>query len=134
MGECVEYYYLWKKSERYDYFSQQTRLGRRKYGPSGTTYVWRAPSRAWGRGLGVLGSTSRLRQLTAAPHVPSFHRDADQDLDGSDPDGLARSRSSPPLPPATDGLNPEQDPLARMPIGNWGEGPCLWANTCASEH
>ncbi|XP_054943075.1 mesoderm induction early response protein 2 isoform X2 [Physeter macrocephalus] len=35
VGECVEYYYLWKKSERYDYFSQQTRLGRRKYGPSG---------------------------------------------------------------------------------------------------
>lgn len=39
VGECVEYYYLWKKSERYDYFSQQTRLGRRKYGPSGTTCV-----------------------------------------------------------------------------------------------
>ncbi|XP_058393744.1 mesoderm induction early response protein 2 isoform X1 [Diceros bicornis minor] len=37
VGECVEYYYLWKKSERYDYFSQQTRLGRRKYGPSGAT-------------------------------------------------------------------------------------------------
>lgn len=39
VGECVEYYYLWKKSERYDYFSQQTRLGRRKYGPSGATCV-----------------------------------------------------------------------------------------------
>ncbi|XP_026904908.1 mesoderm induction early response protein 2 isoform X1 [Acinonyx jubatus] len=39
VGECVEYYYLWKKSERYDYFSQQTRLGRRKYGPSGATDV-----------------------------------------------------------------------------------------------
>lgn len=38
VSECVEYYYLWKKSERYDYFSQQTRLGRRKYGPSGPTY------------------------------------------------------------------------------------------------
>ncbi|XP_040846375.1 mesoderm induction early response protein 2 isoform X2 [Ochotona curzoniae] len=37
VGECVEYYYLWKKSERYDYFTQQTRLGRRKYVPSGTT-------------------------------------------------------------------------------------------------
>ncbi|XP_076977555.1 mesoderm induction early response protein 2 isoform X2 [Tamandua tetradactyla] len=37
VGECVEYYYLWKKSERYDYFTQQTRLGRRKYIPSGTT-------------------------------------------------------------------------------------------------
>ncbi|XP_024595910.1 mesoderm induction early response protein 2 isoform X2 [Neophocaena asiaeorientalis asiaeorientalis] len=79
VGECVEYYYLWKKSERYDYFSQQTRLGRRKYGPSGTT-------------------------------------DADQDLDGGDPDGPGRPRSSPPLPlPATaDGLGPERDPMARM--------------------
>ncbi|EHB03932.1 Mesoderm induction early response protein 2, partial [Heterocephalus glaber] len=56
VGECVEYYYLWKKSERYDYFAQQTRLGRRKYVPSGTT-------------------------------------DVDQDLDGSDPDGPARSRA-----------------------------------------
>ncbi|XP_030074534.1 mesoderm induction early response protein 2 isoform X2 [Microcaecilia unicolor] len=31
VGECVEYYYMWKKSERYDYFTQQTRFGRRKY-------------------------------------------------------------------------------------------------------
>ncbi|XP_031205268.1 mesoderm induction early response protein 2 isoform X10 [Mastomys coucha] len=37
VGECVEYYYLWKKSERYDYFAQQTRLGRRKFVSSGTT-------------------------------------------------------------------------------------------------
>ncbi|XP_023588917.1 mesoderm induction early response protein 2 [Trichechus manatus latirostris] len=36
VGECVEYYYLWKKSERFDYFTQQTRLGRRKYVSSGT--------------------------------------------------------------------------------------------------
>lgn len=27
----MEYYYMWKKSERYDYFTQQTRLGRKKY-------------------------------------------------------------------------------------------------------
>nr|KAF6401775.1 MIER family member 2 [Rousettus aegyptiacus] len=77
VGECVEYYYLWKKSERYDCFSQQTRLGRRKYGPAGPT-------------------------------------DTDQDLDGSDHDGPGRPRSSPPLPPATDGLGPEEDPLPRM--------------------
>ncbi|XP_074834484.1 mesoderm induction early response protein 2 isoform X1 [Carettochelys insculpta] len=31
VGECVEYYYMWKKSERYDYFTQQTRFGRKKY-------------------------------------------------------------------------------------------------------
>ncbi|XP_074834488.1 mesoderm induction early response protein 2 isoform X4 [Carettochelys insculpta] len=30
VGECVEYYYMWKKSERYDYFTQQTRFGRKK--------------------------------------------------------------------------------------------------------
>ncbi|XP_075062454.1 mesoderm induction early response protein 2-like [Mixophyes fleayi] len=29
VGECVQYYYAWKKSERYDHFTQ-SRLGRRK--------------------------------------------------------------------------------------------------------
>ncbi|XP_008835447.1 mesoderm induction early response protein 2 isoform X2 [Nannospalax galili] len=65
VGECVEYYYLWKKSERYDYFAQQTRLGRRKFVSSGTT-------------------------------------DADQDLDGLEPDGPAQ-------------LQPEQEPEAEVP-------------------
>uniref|UniRef100_A0A668TYJ3 Uncharacterized protein n=1 Tax=Oreochromis aureus TaxID=47969 RepID=A0A668TYJ3_OREAU len=32
VGECVEYYYMWKKSERHKYFIQQaTRLSRKKY-------------------------------------------------------------------------------------------------------
>lgn len=32
VGECVEYYYLWKKSDRHEYFTQQTtKLGRKKY-------------------------------------------------------------------------------------------------------
>ncbi|KAJ8419031.1 hypothetical protein AAFF_G00005300 [Aldrovandia affinis] len=32
VGECVEYYYMWKKSERHEYFTQQTtKLGRKKY-------------------------------------------------------------------------------------------------------
>ncbi|XP_071583538.1 mesoderm induction early response protein 2 isoform X1 [Heliangelus exortis] len=41
VGECVEYYYMWKKSERYDYFTQQTRLGRKKYvlHPGATDYT-----------------------------------------------------------------------------------------------
>ena len=49
--------------------------------------------------------------------LPSFLRDTDQDLDSSDPDGLTRPRSSPPLPPATDSLGPEQDPVAQMHMG-----------------
>lgn len=41
VGECVEYYYMWKKSERYEYFTQQTRLGRKKYvlHPGATDYA-----------------------------------------------------------------------------------------------
>ncbi|XP_037105043.1 mesoderm induction early response protein 2 isoform X1 [Syngnathus acus] len=32
VGECVEYYYRWKKSERHDYFTQQAcRITRKKY-------------------------------------------------------------------------------------------------------
>lgn len=82
-----------------------------------------------GPGVGTTGSPREHLPPEAAvslqpPMVPSFHRDTDQDLDGSDPDGLARPRSSPPLPPAADGLSLEQDPLARMHIGkNMGRAP-----------
>ncbi|XP_055514880.1 mesoderm induction early response protein 2-like isoform X1 [Leucoraja erinacea] len=31
VGECVAYYYMWKKSDRYDYFAQQTKFGKKKY-------------------------------------------------------------------------------------------------------
>ncbi|KAK5870206.1 hypothetical protein PBY51_024860 [Eleginops maclovinus] len=32
VGECVQYYYMWKKSERHEYFTQQTtRLSRKKF-------------------------------------------------------------------------------------------------------
>uniref|UniRef100_A0A8C1JYF9 Mesoderm induction early response 1, family member 2 n=1 Tax=Cyprinus carpio TaxID=7962 RepID=A0A8C1JYF9_CYPCA len=39
VGECIEYYYMWKKSERHEYFTQQaTKLGRKKCNlPSGNT-------------------------------------------------------------------------------------------------
>lgn len=57
VGECVEYYYLWKKSERYDYFAQQTRLGRRKFVSSGITCVLMLAIGQGGCG-GVWGSPS----------------------------------------------------------------------------
>ena len=108
MGECVEYYYLWKKSERYDYFSQQTRLGRRKYGPSGNTCV-----------PGAHGCWEGTGPEAAPALTPSPRRDADQDLEGSDPDGSGRPRSSPhlPLPAAAHGPGPEHDRLAQMHTG-----------------
>ncbi|XP_018609339.1 mesoderm induction early response protein 1-like [Scleropages formosus] len=41
VGECVAFYYMWKKSERYDFFAQQTRIGKRKYNlhPGVTDYM-----------------------------------------------------------------------------------------------
>lgn len=121
VGECVEYYYLWKKSERYDYFAQQTRLGRRKYVPSGTTCVQRSPAVTMGghpAGGGHAGAWAAPpgwgRPSSLLPlMVPSPHRDADQDLDGSDPDGPGRPR-------------PEQDALTGMRTGEAGECLLPW--------
>ncbi|KAI1904621.1 hypothetical protein AGOR_G00007580 [Albula goreensis] len=31
VAECVAFYYIWKKSERFDYFVQQNRFGKKKY-------------------------------------------------------------------------------------------------------
>ena len=31
VGEIVQFYYLWKKTERHDAFVTQTKLGRKKY-------------------------------------------------------------------------------------------------------
>ncbi|XP_027715859.1 mesoderm induction early response protein 2 isoform X5 [Vombatus ursinus] len=78
VGECVEYYYMWKKSDRYDYFTQQTRFGRKKYVQPGATDF------------------------------------ADNDLDSGEVEGAGRSRSSPPVPSATDCLDStfHQDHLA----------------------
>ncbi|XP_021111234.1 mesoderm induction early response protein 1 isoform X14 [Heterocephalus glaber] len=41
VGECVAFYYMWKKSERYDFFAQQTRFGKKKYNlhPGVTDYM-----------------------------------------------------------------------------------------------
>ncbi|XP_062920250.1 mesoderm induction early response protein 1-like isoform X4 [Mobula hypostoma] len=41
VGDCVAFYYMWKKSERYDFFAQQTRFGKKKYNlhPGVTDYM-----------------------------------------------------------------------------------------------
>ena len=31
VAECVAFYYMWKKSERFDFFVQQNRFGKKKY-------------------------------------------------------------------------------------------------------
>ncbi|NXK44205.1 MIER1 protein, partial [Chauna torquata] len=40
VGECVAFYYMWKKSERYDFFAQQTRFGKKKYNLHPGSWHW----------------------------------------------------------------------------------------------
>ncbi|XP_061871042.1 mesoderm induction early response protein 2 isoform X4 [Colius striatus] len=104
VGECVEYYYMWKKSERYDYFTQQTRLGRKKYvlHPGATDYT-------------------------------------DNDLDGGEVENTSRSRSSPPIPSATNCLDSHfsQDPIAientEEPSSGATSAPCTRHSVTPSE-
>ncbi|XP_039614682.1 mesoderm induction early response protein 3-like isoform X1 [Polypterus senegalus] len=58
VAECVAFYYVWKKSERFDYFVQQNRFGKKKYSsyPGVTDLMDRLVDEA--EGLGVDGSSS----------------------------------------------------------------------------
>ncbi|XP_053485986.1 mesoderm induction early response protein 1b isoform X1 [Ictalurus furcatus] len=105
VGECVAFYYMWKKSERYDFFAQQTRLGKRKYNlhPGVTDYMDRlldetesaASSRA-ATPLTTVGQSERedgsthngLSTHGSVLNADSAHMDAKREnlqLDGTDP-------------------------------------------------
>ncbi|XP_058714630.1 mesoderm induction early response protein 2 isoform X2 [Poecile atricapillus] len=100
VGECVEYYYMWKKSERYDYFTQQTRLGRKKYVlHPGATCVEYSHTKISNINLPVKIPAAKHLRLTDCAFFS--RRDfTDNDLDGVEVENTSRSRSSPPIPSA----------------------------------
>ncbi|KAM6230412.1 mesoderm induction early response protein 3 isoform 1-T1 [Porphyrio hochstetteri] len=69
VAECVAFYYMWKKSERYDYFAQQTRFGKKRYNhhPGVTDYMDRLVDEAEAHGGAVhssaLTSSSRTETI-----------------------------------------------------------------------
>ncbi|KFZ48585.1 Mesoderm induction early response protein 3, partial [Antrostomus carolinensis] len=69
VAECVAFYYMWKKSERYDYFAQQTRFGKKRYNhhPGVTDYMDRLVDEAEALGGAVhpsaLTSNSRTETI-----------------------------------------------------------------------
>ncbi|XP_042553126.1 mesoderm induction early response protein 2 isoform X2 [Dipodomys spectabilis] len=83
VGECVEYYYLWKKSERYDYFAQQTRLGRRKLVPPGTTDADQDLE-----GLDLDGSTRTRPEQEPLAGVPTEPLNVDSTAGGLEQPGV----------------------------------------------
>nr|XP_020661214.1 mesoderm induction early response protein 3 isoform X1 [Pogona vitticeps] len=70
VAECVAFYYMWKKSERYDYFAQQTRFGKKKYNhhPGVTDYMDRLVDEA--EALGGAVHTSAITANSRAEPIP----------------------------------------------------------------
>ncbi|XP_064296017.1 mesoderm induction early response protein 3-like isoform X1 [Phalacrocorax carbo] len=70
VAECVAFYYVWKKSERYDYFAQQTRFGKKRYNhhPGVTDYMDRLVDEA--EALGGAVHSSALTSNTRTETIP----------------------------------------------------------------
>ncbi|XP_022521195.2 mesoderm induction early response protein 1b isoform X1 [Astyanax mexicanus] len=83
VGECVAFYYMWKKSERYDFFAQQTRLGKRKYNlhPGVTDYMDRL--------LDETESAASSRAATPPPTTSSSNASQSEREEGSTQNGLS---------------------------------------------
>ncbi|XP_075039413.1 mesoderm induction early response protein 3 isoform X2 [Mixophyes fleayi] len=70
VAECVAFYYIWKKSERYDNFAQQTRFGKKRYHhhPGVTDYMDRLVDEAE-----ELGGAENQSALTCQNRTDSIH-------------------------------------------------------------
>ncbi|XP_077104775.1 mesoderm induction early response protein 1b [Siphateles boraxobius] len=88
VGDCVAFYYMWKKSERYDFFAQQTRLGKRKYNlhPGVTDYMDRL--------LDETESTASSRAATPLPATSSSSTSQSEREETSGHNGLISHSSS----------------------------------------
>ncbi|XP_037312989.1 mesoderm induction early response protein 1 isoform X2 [Pungitius pungitius] len=91
VGECVAFYYMWKKSERYDFFAQQTRLGKRKYNlhPGVTDYMDRL--------LDETESATSSRAASPPPTTSSSSASHSEREDGSSQNGILSHASSQPV-------------------------------------
>lgn len=88
VGESVAFYYMWKKSERYDFFAQQTRLGKRKYNlhPGVTDYMDRL--------LDETESATSSRAASPPPPTSSSSTSHSEKEDGSSHNGVTNHNSS----------------------------------------
>ncbi|XP_019965211.1 mesoderm induction early response protein 1b isoform X2 [Paralichthys olivaceus] len=105
VGECVAFYYMWKKSERYDFFAQQTRLGKRKYNlhPGVTDYMDRL--------LDETESAASSRAASPPPTTSSSSASHSEKEDSSSQNGIATHNSNHPvdgaLLPPVNSVKPE---------------------------
>ncbi|XP_024859666.1 mesoderm induction early response protein 2 isoform X2 [Kryptolebias marmoratus] len=98
VGECVEYYYMWKKSERHIYFNQQaTRMSRKKYSLQSGSIEDGDQEGEGGDLQGGNISSAALGQSaegTGQPESPSPPH-ANLDLNKQEDEGRSRRRRTP---------------------------------------
>uniref|UniRef100_A0A3B3X981 Mesoderm induction early response protein 1 n=2 Tax=Poecilia mexicana TaxID=48701 RepID=A0A3B3X981_9TELE len=123
VGECVAFYYMWKKSERYDFFAQQTRLGKRKYNlhPGVTDYMDRL--------LDETESVTSSRAASPPPTTSSSSASHSEREDSSSQNGVVGHPVDPSQLPDSaqvkvEGVqsngpsHPEAEPLLSVPDNN----------------
>uniref|UniRef100_A0A665VSY5 Mesoderm induction early response protein 1 n=1 Tax=Echeneis naucrates TaxID=173247 RepID=A0A665VSY5_ECHNA len=129
VGECVAFYYMWKKSERYDFFAQQTRLGKRKYNlhPGVTDYMDRL--------LDETESATSSRAASPPPTTSSSSASHSEKEDGSSQNGELRrctqpfsmfllSQASQAKPESAQSNGPSHPPVESPPIQDNNSNGC----------
>ncbi|NWS19238.1 MIER3 protein, partial [Pachyramphus minor] len=94
VAECVAFYYMWKKSERYDYFAQQTRFGKKRYNhhPGVTDYMDRLVDEA--EALGGTVHTSALTSNTRTESIPDQQLSILNSITANELTGKSRKKKS----------------------------------------
>ncbi|KAG9350560.1 hypothetical protein JZ751_024449 [Albula glossodonta] len=125
VGECVEYYYAWKKSDRHEYFTQQTtKLGRKKYSLQSGTMEDGDPD---GEG-GEMEGCSHTHNSPCGPLSTSqLDPPSPPDVFNSDKQGAELVRHASPIAPREPLFNqlpslPTQDEEPQEPITDFPNG------------
>uniref|UniRef100_A0A3Q0SXG2 Mesoderm induction early response protein 1 n=1 Tax=Amphilophus citrinellus TaxID=61819 RepID=A0A3Q0SXG2_AMPCI len=110
VGECVAFYYMWKKSERYDFFAQQTRLGKRKYNlhPGVTDYMDRL--------LDETESATSSRATSPPPTTSNSSASHSEREDGSSQNGESINTNSNQVKSEEVQSNGPSHPLVEAPL------------------
>ncbi|XP_073418776.1 mesoderm induction early response protein 3 isoform X2 [Dendrobates tinctorius] len=94
VAECVAFYYIWKKSERYDNFAQQTRFGKKRYHhhPGVTDYMDRLLDEA--EILGGADNPSALTCQNRSDSIPDSQLNLLNSITANDLTGEAMLRAT----------------------------------------
>nr|XP_045249666.1 mesoderm induction early response protein 3 isoform X2 [Macaca fascicularis] len=124
VAECVAFYYMWKKSERYDYFAQQTRFGKKRYNhhPGVTDYMDRLVDET--EALGGTVNASALTSNRPEP-IPDQQLNILNSFTASDLTALTNSVATVCDPTDVNCLDDSFPPLGSTPRGQVNHVPVV---------